>query len=155
MRHCLRHNLAFSNSLNVSPQVFARNPKSPQLTPVRMPGEFERQKAILLSVSDWMPHHFPVLTQIAEKTAGRVNVLILYNDLKQLTPVVIALAQSGKPHTHLYFCPMKLNTIWLRDLGRGLARRQTDRSHWISFMKEPDLWMISCLPSGPANRRRL
>lgn len=95
--------------------------KPRELTPVRMPGEFESQKAIVLSVSDWMPHHFPVLTQIAERTAGHLPLLILYNDLKQLGPVVLALAKTQLPHDHVYFCPMSLNTIWLRDFGPRIA----------------------------------
>ncbi|TWU08533.1 agmatine deiminase family protein [Stieleria varia] len=95
--------------------------ESTQLTPIRLPGEFEPQRAVLLSISDWQPHHFPVLTQIAEKTAGQVNLLILYNDLKQLSPAIVALARTGLPLSHVYFSPMELDTIWMRDYGPRLA----------------------------------
>ena len=105
-------------------------PKAKPLAKVRVPGEFERQLAIILSVSDWQPHHFPILQQIVESTANHVNVLILYNDLKQLRLAATDLAKAKKNYKHVYFSPLELNTIWLRDFGPRLA---TLDNGWISI----------------------
>lgn len=88
-----------------------------ELAVVRMPGEFEPQKAIMLSVSDWMPHHFDILIEIATKTAGHVDLLVYYNDLTQLYPVISALNKAQIPGDHVWFAPLKMDTIWLRDFG--------------------------------------
>ena len=100
------------------------------LAAVRVPGEFERQRAIMLSVSDWMPHHFPILKQIVESTADHVNLLILYNDLDQLRSVAKTLSESKTAYPHVYFSPLELDTIWLRDFGPRIA--ELDEG-WISI----------------------
>ena len=46
----------------------------------RLPAEFEKQKAILLSLADWQPHNLGVLVELIEKTRGHVNLLILHNE---------------------------------------------------------------------------
>lgn len=89
----------------------------PPLMPVRMPGEFETQKAIMLSISDWMPHHFDILIEIAEKTSGHVDVLVFYNNLKQLGPVIAALHKADVPGDHLWFAPLEMDTVWMRDFA--------------------------------------
>jgi agmatine/peptidylarginine deiminase len=87
----------------------------------RMPGEFEPQKAVLLSVSDLMPQHFTVLEQIVEKTAGRIPLVILYNDGKQLKDTVELLDGIGCNLDHVSLYKLKLDTIWLRDFGPRVA----------------------------------
>ena len=102
----------------------------PKLARVRVPGEFEPQRAIVLSISDWMPHHYPILQQIVEKTSRHVNVLILYNDLNQLRDVAKMLVEPDKNYTHVFFSPLKMDTIWLRDFGPRLAELENG---WISI----------------------
>ena len=94
---------------------------APKLIPVRMPGEFERQRAIMLSITDWMPHHFDILTEIVANTALHVELLIFYEDNAQLTAVVRHLAKAGVSGAHVSFSPMELDTIWLRDFGPRIA----------------------------------
>lgn len=91
------------------------------LIPVRMPGEFEPQRAIMLSVTDWMPHHFDILTELVEKTAGHVDLLVFYEDRAQLTAAVSHLAKDEVNADHVTFSPMELDTIWLRDFGPRIA----------------------------------
>ncbi|WP_231615468.1 agmatine deiminase family protein [Novipirellula artificiosorum] len=91
----------------------------------RLPGEFEPQRALLLSISDWQPHHAYVLQQIVEKAAGHTNVLILCNNPDQLARVVGWLQPSGLPNEHVFFCEIELDTIWLRDFGPMLAETET------------------------------
>ncbi|MEO1525900.1 MAG: agmatine deiminase family protein [Planctomycetota bacterium] len=96
-------------------------PAGKGLIPVRMPGEFERQKAIMLSVTDWMPHHFDILTDLVRHTAGHIELLIFYEDNQQLTQVVRHLAAAGVAGDHVSFSPMELDTIWLRDFAPRIA----------------------------------
>ncbi|MCA9136220.1 MAG: agmatine deiminase family protein [Planctomycetales bacterium] len=88
-----------------------------QLASIRMPGEFEHQRAIMLSISDWMPHHFAILSQIAEKTKGHVELVIFYNDLRQLQGVIEHFIAQRVDGGHIWFCPHELDTIWLRDFA--------------------------------------
>ena len=90
---------------------------SPEKSFPRLAGEFEPQKAIVLSVSDLRYQHNGVLTQIVEKTSGRVPLVILYNDSKQLKSSVKLLDGLDCDLTHVSLCELKLDTIWLRDFG--------------------------------------
>ena len=83
----------------------------------RLAGEFEPQKAILLSVSDLMYQHNGVLIEIVEKTSGRVPLVILYNDQKQLKSTVELLGSLDCDLSHVSLYNLKLDTIWLRDFG--------------------------------------
>ena len=87
----------------------------------RLPGEFEPQNAILLSVSDLMYQHNGVLTQIVEKTSRRVPLVILYNDEKQLVSTVELLDSLSCDLNHVSLYNLKLDTIWLRDFGPRIA----------------------------------
>ncbi|WP_419189296.1 agmatine deiminase family protein [Stieleria marina] len=95
-----------------------------------MPGEFEPQRAIVLSITDWMPHHYPILQQIVDKTSQHVNVLILYDELDQLLDVTKLLADSNPNFEHVYFSQLEMDTIWLRDFGPRLAELDNG---WISI----------------------
>jgi agmatine/peptidylarginine deiminase len=90
---------------------------SPEKRFPRLAGEFEPQKAILLSVSDLMYQHNGVLTQIVEKTSGRVPLIILFNDQKQLKSTVKLLDSLDCDLSHVSLYNLKLDTIWLRDFG--------------------------------------
>lgn len=92
----------------------------------RLPGEFEQQRAILLSLSDWQPHHYYVLQQVVEHTSGHIALILLYNGREQLSEVVRMLMKTGKAYPHLLFAPLKLDTIWLRDYCPRIA--QTSKS---------------------------
>ena len=96
----------------------------PQLIPLRLPGEFESQRAIMLSISDWAPHHYDILAEIANATAGHIGLLIFYGDNAQLNEVVRHLDQAQVPGDHIAFSPLKLDTIWLRDFGPRIAASQ-------------------------------
>jgi agmatine/peptidylarginine deiminase len=87
----------------------------------RMTAEFEPQRAIMLSVSDLQPQHHHVLKQIAAKSAGHADLLILYNTDQQLKTVVELLSgdnsDSNEGVQHIRFLRMTLDTVWLRDFG--------------------------------------
>ncbi len=91
----------------------------------RIPGEFEKQKALVFSVSDWQPHHSHILRELVEKTHGHVDVLILHNDTKQLSMTLEWLKDSDDKCGHVHFCQMELDTIWLRDFAPLFAETES------------------------------
>ncbi len=117
--------------LQSSPLQSARTASSSNnLASVRVPGEFEPQQAIVLSITDWMPHHYPILQQIVGKAAKHVNVLILYDKQEKLREVVTLLAADNLNDKHVFFSRLQMNTIWLRDFCPRLA----ELAHgWISI----------------------
>ena len=60
----------------VRTQELAKQGDNNSLFP-RLPGEFEKTKAILLSICDWQSHNFDVLLDLIEKTRGHANLLLL------------------------------------------------------------------------------
>ena len=83
----------------------------------RISGEFEPQRAMLLSISDLQPHHHGVLKELISKTAGRLPVVILVNDKEQLKTAVELAESTGTNLSDVSFYVFKLDTIWLRDFG--------------------------------------
>lgn len=121
----------------------------------RLPAEFEKQKAILLSSCDWQPHNFSVLVDLINKTRGHENLIVLFNDKSyydgtpQLTKLVEALAQSGNDYSHIKFLNLNLDTIWLRDFGPRLAETDSGGAMAMDFFYDtirpfdddfPKLW---------------
>ena len=90
----------------------------------RLIADFEEQRALVISVSDWQPHHSAVFTQIIEKTHGHVDVLVLFNDRAQLDLCLEWLRPLAGKRDHVYFHEMQLDTIWLRDFCPLLAETE-------------------------------
>ena len=92
----------------------------------RLSGEFEKQKAILLSVSDLQYQHNGVLAQMIKKSSGHgVRFIILYNDDKQLESTVELLDSLKCDLAHVSLYRLKLDTIWLRDFGPRFAETKS------------------------------
>jgi len=84
----------------------------------RLSAEFEKQKAVLLSVSDLMYQHNGVLIEILKKSSGRgVPFIVLFNDDKQLKSTVAILDSMNCDLSHVSLLQHKLDSIWLRDFG--------------------------------------
>ncbi|TWT79310.1 Peptidylarginine deiminase precursor [Planctomycetes bacterium CA13] len=125
----------------------------------RIAGEFEPQRAMVVSVSDWQPHHAFVLQQIVAKTAGHTNVLVLCNNSDQLSMVVEWLLPNegdptrtdASPNSHVFFCEMEVDTIWMRDFGPLLAETETGTMS-IDFFYEGTRPKDDALPAVWADR---
>lgn len=132
----------------MTPQAGMTEGQKPERYP-RMPGEFEPQKAILLSISDLMYQHYDVLKQVIQKTAKRLPIVILVNDNEQLKTATEIAASVGGDLDHVSFCILKLDTIWLRDFGPRFIEQQDGKATSIDFLydgtrplddKFPDAW---------------
>jgi len=91
----------------------------------RLPAEFEPQRALMLSVSDWQPHHSPIFTQIVQKTKGHVDLVVLYNDSSQLARTIDWLVQAKLDARHVSFSQIPLDTVWLRDFAPMFAETRS------------------------------
>ncbi|MEM6469300.1 MAG: agmatine deiminase family protein [Planctomycetota bacterium] len=110
-----------SSQPDISDRTSPTTSGSEKLAKIRVPGEFEPQRAMMLSISDWMPHHFDILTQITEATDGHVELIVFYNDLGRVKQVVEHLMKAGIDGSHVFFSPLELDTIWVRDFAPRLA----------------------------------
>ncbi len=100
----------------------------------RLSGEFETQQAILLSICDWQPQHFPVLKEIVEETAGHARLVILFNDSQALAEALQMFI--GETYSHVEFLRLDLNTVWLRDFGPRIAEKENGQAMAIDFYYE-------------------
>lgn len=83
----------------------------------RLSAEFEVQRFLLMSASDWQPHHRHILAEIATKTARHVNLLILVDDFAQMRTTTKWLMETKQPLHHVYFSVIDVDTVWVRDFG--------------------------------------
>ena len=90
----------------------------------RLAGEFEPTQVLLFGVSDWQPIHRKILIEIAKKTAGHVNVLILCNDTWQIKETTQWLLEESDTYDNIYFREIELDTVWLRDFGPIFSQTQ-------------------------------
>ena len=102
----------------------------------RLLADFEPQKALVVSVSDWQPHHAYVLKQIVEKTRGHVDLLILHNDLNQRAECMKWLEPLKGKRDHVLFHQLELNTIWMRDFCPLFARQENGSLKAFDFYYE-------------------
>ncbi|WP_246114812.1 agmatine deiminase family protein [Rubripirellula tenax] len=113
----------------------------------RLAAEFEPTRALLLGVADWQPHHREILIEIADKTAGHVNVMVLCNDTWQIKGTTEWLLESdAKDKSHVYFCEVPLNTVWLRDFG-PIFSQTADGASVLDFYYEGTRPKDDSLPS--------
>ncbi len=83
----------------------------------RIAGEFEKQNAIMVSLSELLPQHGKVFRRIAELTEGHIKLVVLFNKPQQVVDALKALDGSKKSLDHVHFLNFELDTVWLRDFG--------------------------------------
>jgi agmatine/peptidylarginine deiminase len=83
----------------------------------RLPGEFERQRAILVSCHEFIQDAPELLAEIVAQVQGRVEVIALVNDVVESMRAQDALVQRGLPRHHIRFAEVPHDTMWCRDYG--------------------------------------
>lgn len=101
----------------------------------RLAAEFETQRFLMFSVSDWQPHHQQILIEVAEKTADHVNLMILCDNLAQLRTTTAWLMKSSEELSHVYFSVKDIDTVWVRDFG-PIFMQTSDGAAALDFFYE-------------------
>lgn len=101
----------------------------------QIPAEFETQRALMVSVCDWQPHHRSILQQLVDATAGHTNLLILVRDADHRGEVREWLKEKPQSLSHLFFAMLESDTVWVRDFG-PLFKRSGDEFKLLDFLYE-------------------
>lgn len=100
----------------IGPGVLAC-PRSHQASKLRLPGDFEKHRAIVLAAG-WLAQEAPnVLTEIVMQTKPRELLVLLVPSARQRDLASRLLAQRGLPADTLRFLQTPMDTGWVRDFG--------------------------------------
>ena len=112
-------------------------PRSPVAPLGVLPGEFEKQSAILLGSGQLVDEFPDVFARIALLTRGRVNLIALAaGDIgRRNAKQVLADQQIAAPHVH--YVNMAHNSMWARDFGPFTVRQPDGRPAFV------DAWYTS------------
>ena len=128
-------------------QELTKQGKNKSLFP-RLPGEFEKTKAIILSICDWQPHNFDVLIDLIEKTRGHANLLLLYNDdLKSgdkdsFSELLKKLLRTGKDYRHMRTSQTPVSDESLTHHRTGYPSRGCASTEPIFVSPDTDILML-------------
>ena len=84
---------------------------------LRVPGEFERQEALVLAAGRLAAEHPGILASIITAAQRRVRLIGIVADLKEEHAVLQMLEDSGLPTDALALIETPHDTIWVRDYG--------------------------------------
>ena len=102
----------------------------------RIAGDYEQQKAILISVCELLPTHENVFVQLINACQGHVTVGILVDDRKQLIAATRVLMKQDIEYDHVKFYNLDLDTIWLRDFGPRIGELENGDAVAFDFLYE-------------------
>jgi agmatine/peptidylarginine deiminase len=83
----------------------------------RLPGEFERQHAILVSCHEFVDDMPELLAELIAQLNGHLRVIALVNDVAEYQRAQEALARRGVPEHAIQFAEVPCDTMWCRDYG--------------------------------------
>ena len=83
----------------------------------RLPGEFERQSALLISCDELLLRFPDLFADIARAVGDRVAIIALVNDDEEIDLAETLLANRNLKQVRLRFVRIRHNTIWARDYG--------------------------------------
>ena len=102
----------------------------------RIAGDYEKQKAILISVCELLPTHENVFVQLINACQGHVTVGVLVDDRKQLIAATRVLMNQDIEYDHVKFYNLDLDTIWLRDFGPRIGELENGDAVAFDFLYE-------------------
>ena len=124
------HRLASSEQLAVKTpqtshaQVRVRTSSRPVF---RLPGEFEKQGALLLS-GEWLVDCMPDLfAEIVAAAHNRIQIVCMANDFSRVQSVEAELLRRRIPTEHVHFVELPHDTMWSRDYGPVLVKGMDGR----------------------------
>lgn len=91
--------------------------------PVRLPGEFESQEALLLGLGELSEFYPELLAEIVAHSFARVKILGLSSDNETRMRVEQVLKRHKLPRTAVQFLPISHDTMWARDYGPWVVQQ--------------------------------
>lgn len=99
----------------------AENDPQPALV---MPGEFERQDAILLAWDETDPSAQTAQTDVVRAIWRKVPVILLVSSAEAQRSAARVLRQAGLPRRAVRYVRVAVDTVWARDYGPATVRTQ-------------------------------
>lgn len=93
---------------------------------VCMPGDFERQSAILLGLNELIEYHPRTLVDIVSVLVDHIPLLGVVENESQRERVLTLLCDWGLPAHKLHFVSLPVKGMWVRDYGPSFVRRGSD-----------------------------
>ncbi len=87
-----------------------------------LPGDFERQSAILLGCNELLPYHPQALVDVMSALIDHIPVIALIENEEQRRQLVTLLCDWGLPAHLLHFVSMPVKGMWVRDYGPAFVR---------------------------------
>lgn len=96
-----------------------------------LPGDFERQSAILLGCNELLPYHPQAMVDVISALIDRIPIIALVEDEEQRRQLVTLLCDWGVPAHLLHFISLPVKGMWVRDYGPSFVRT---RAHGITIL---------------------
>ena len=88
-----------------------------------MPGDFERQSALLIGVNELLPHHPHVLTSLVSALIDRLPVVAVITGEEQRRDLLTTLCDWGLPAHRVRAVRSPATGLWVRDYGPSFVKR--------------------------------
>jgi len=92
-----------------------------------LPGEFEKQSAILLGCNELLPEHPRALVEIIGALIERLPVIVMIGGEDLRGQVITTLCDWGVPTHLLRYVAVPMGGMWARDCGPSFVRREGPR----------------------------
>ncbi len=83
----------------------------------RIPGEFEKQTALLIGCHQLIDETPELFVEIAYQTRGKLPIVALITDVEEYRVAKRLLQQNRIPASHVGFAEIQHDTMWARDYG--------------------------------------
>lgn len=94
----------------------------------RVPGEFERQSALVIASTDLIDNMPQLFVELVKKTSVRVPIIVLVNDFDQYNRATDILRDGMVLDDRVHFINTPHNTMWIRDYGPIVVQEVSGRS---------------------------
>lgn len=113
----------------LNPPALAKQPKPRDAfarslpVPIRIPGEYGRLSAVLLSANELVHFHRELFAELVGRIGERVPVIAVVAGPEQVLNGREALEEAGVPRERVHFLMHTLDSLWMRDYGPVFIRR--------------------------------
>lgn len=91
--------------------------------PIRIPGEFGKLSAVLLSADELVHFHPELFASLVGKVSERAPVIAIVAGPEQILDGREALEEAGVDRDRVHFLVHQLDSMWIRDFGPIFVRR--------------------------------